>query len=582
MAISKQQPMRPALEDVIDAVNDIGDIEPYITDAVNDWLDEHPEATTTVQDDSLTTAKYQDGSVTGSKIATNAITAEKIATGAVTAAKIATGSVTAEKIANGAVGRDKLTGDAISGNNEPGFTAGSASALLGDIETASWMERTTAADGAALVDAIYGNTLVWNQLVSAPYTTAAGEVGGVSFAVSSDYVVTASGTTTGTGNFFFSQTIPLTAGHNYLLSGIDTFYDSNSSMRLRLYDGSSVVYSQLGAGSHIFTVANSGTASLFVNISESGNDIDVKVRPQLFDLTTMFGAGNEPTSVAEFEALFPASYYPYDAGSLLPVRVEGVETVATDDSWSSQLAIPASTYFPGGMRSAGSVRDELRSDAAVTRVGSVDLGTVTWEMAPTSLSGVNYFVTTDIRNLSGGIARPVNNSTVMPTKCAKYDAITANQAYLTNATGISVETSGRVTVYDPTYASSDAATFKAAMSGVMLNYELATPTTTTIDPPLPMSYRVGEGGTERVMVATGTQSSPPVFATRYPLDTTDLAESIAPRESATATTNHQVGDLIMLGWTLCKATQVIVTGENIEIGTNVTKTSVAAEIAALS
>ena len=87
---------------------------------------------------------------------------------------------------------------------------------------------------------------------------------------------------------------------------------------------------------------------------------------------------------------------------------------------------------------------------------------------------------------------------------------------------------------------------------------------------------------ERTTEADGTQSAPPVFATRYPLDPTDLAESIAPREYATATTNHQVGDLIMLGWTLCKATQVIVTGENIEIGTNVTKTSVAAEIAALS
>lgn len=57
MAISKQQPMRPALEDVIDAVNVIGDIEPYITDAVEDWLDEHPEATTTVQDGSITDAK---------------------------------------------------------------------------------------------------------------------------------------------------------------------------------------------------------------------------------------------------------------------------------------------------------------------------------------------------------------------------------------------------------------------------------------------------------------------------------------------------------------------------------------------
>lgn len=36
--------------------------------AVDEWLAEHPEATTTVQDDSLTTAKYKDGSVTPAKL----------------------------------------------------------------------------------------------------------------------------------------------------------------------------------------------------------------------------------------------------------------------------------------------------------------------------------------------------------------------------------------------------------------------------------------------------------------------------------------------------------------------------------
>ena len=36
--------------------------------AVDEWLDEHPEATTTVQDNSLTTAKYVDRSVTPAKL----------------------------------------------------------------------------------------------------------------------------------------------------------------------------------------------------------------------------------------------------------------------------------------------------------------------------------------------------------------------------------------------------------------------------------------------------------------------------------------------------------------------------------
>lgn len=39
-----------------------------VDQSVSNWLDEHPEATTTVEDGSLTTAKYQDGSVTYEKL----------------------------------------------------------------------------------------------------------------------------------------------------------------------------------------------------------------------------------------------------------------------------------------------------------------------------------------------------------------------------------------------------------------------------------------------------------------------------------------------------------------------------------
>lgn len=45
---------------------------------------------------------------------------------------------------------------------------------------------------------------------------------------------------------------------------------------------------------------------------------------QIFDLTTMFGAGNEPTSVEEFEKMFPADYYPYNEGELMSMSVNNV------------------------------------------------------------------------------------------------------------------------------------------------------------------------------------------------------------------------------------------------------------------
>jgi hypothetical protein len=46
---------------------------------------------------------------------------------------------------------------------------------------------------------------------------------------------------------------------------------------------------------------------------------DVKIKIQIFDLTAMFGSGNEPTTAEEFEKIFPADYYPYNAGERLSV-----------------------------------------------------------------------------------------------------------------------------------------------------------------------------------------------------------------------------------------------------------------------
>lgn len=41
----------------------------------------------------------------------------------------------------------------------------------------------------------------------------------------------------------------------------------------------------------------------------------------VFDLTALFGSGNEPTSVEEFEKMFPADYYPYNAGEIVSAGV---------------------------------------------------------------------------------------------------------------------------------------------------------------------------------------------------------------------------------------------------------------------
>lgn len=108
-------------------------------------------------------------------------------------------------------------------------------------------------------------------------------------------------------------------------------------------------------------------ATIYISnlITSFSNGDEVKYKDyNIFDLTTAFGAGNEPATVEEFEALFPNDYYPYDAGSMLSVDMDGIEI------GNEICEIPASTYFPEGMRGAGTAYDELTSDKAVTRIGS--------------------------------------------------------------------------------------------------------------------------------------------------------------------------------------------------------------------
>lgn len=58
-------------------------------EVITAWLDDHPEATTTVEDGAVTTAKLADGAVTTPKLADGTVTADKLANGAVTDNKLA-------------------------------------------------------------------------------------------------------------------------------------------------------------------------------------------------------------------------------------------------------------------------------------------------------------------------------------------------------------------------------------------------------------------------------------------------------------------------------------------------------------
>lgn len=70
-----------------------------------------------------------------------------------------------------------------------------------------------------------------------------------------------------------------------------------------------------------------------------------------YDLTTMFGSGNEPATVEEFEKIFPADYYPYNAGEIVSAGTEEVVEQGRnlwDEVWGVGSISPSSGNNEGG------------------------------------------------------------------------------------------------------------------------------------------------------------------------------------------------------------------------------------------
>ena len=133
------------------------------------------------------------------------------------------------------------------------------------------------------------------------------------------------------------------------------------------------------------------------------------------------------------------------------------------------------------LRSAGSARDIKLHDGTILRnVGVVDLGTLDFN-ASTSGDGVRIWqmwTTSVIANLN--IKPALNNGVVANITCSKYDTkISSNTQYShasTNDMTICISKDGYITIRDSSTESMTASQLKTYLSGVILNFELATPT----------------------------------------------------------------------------------------------------------
>lgn len=196
----------------------------------------------------------------------------------------------------------------------------------------------------AALRSLGGRTVLWQQQVQLTSSTFTLE--GVAWVRSADGTFTANGTATALSAV--NAVYQSTAGHVYLLRGCpaggsDTSYNMTVSEGFRDYGGGVV-----------FQSGYTGARYIIPRIIRGHSAANVVFRPQLFDLTLMFGAGNEPATPEAFSAIFPSAFYPYSATALRSMAAFEVRSFGADGSLLGVLKLPESLRsLPGWGWSAG-------------------------------------------------------------------------------------------------------------------------------------------------------------------------------------------------------------------------------------
>ena len=504
-----------------------------------------------------------------------------------------------------------------------------------DNENSSCYKRSTES-GEHFINELQGRSEKWNQITEPKI---AGGIRGVTTEYDeSNNTYRYHGTATATESVYLTKMFSVSAEHKYLISyphtltsGEKPYGESIGLVRHMLNEiiGDSILYYiPWNKNYAIFSTAENDNSVKIGVAANSGTTFDVTLRAfNLFDLTDIYGAGNEPTTVEQFEADVFAKYgktldeyFEYDAGSINNANVEKLDITGFnqwDEEWErgsynrstgekvasfSQIrstnkipAFPSTTYyvqcpsnkamqilcydangelimgwnagynfvganeprtfttpagtrmmafhindttynhdicinisdptkngtyepyrhaelpiniktvtgkvngegesvtiFPNGMRGVGSAYDSLIVDEdgwarkAIIRISSMDLGRQNWTLDSRFTN--NQFYTS--------VAKMLPSTNII---CSNYaTAPMAGWAQNVDKTVTAAGSSSYIIVVDSAYT--NIADFKAAMQGVELIYELATPIEYVLDEPIKMVYSSYRGGTESMVL----------------------------------------------------------------------------------
>lgn len=528
---------------------------------------------------------------------------------------------------------DKIAGKANKDGYYPEMSVGS---LVGtEVTQVEGITAIAKSTGIAKINEVRGKSLVWNQGINLSSINNFTVGGGTAVINGHDIEYTGDDSSTAKHTIITARNMSTrcNVGDVILAIGYVKFmrylpaetreYNGVRFSSIPIYAAQQtyVGVTELGVYQKSYHLAKvSGAGDALVRVGYTDEPFDVSVRNLMFfNLTKRFGAGNEPSTVEEFEALYPLPYYDYNEGEIISNKTEKLDVVGFnqwDEEWeeglisvsnglditgsgmrsknknaclpnvpyffkkaasgtsfylfwydaiqdyisagfignSSIITSPknaryfrirvdgSTTYnhdicinisdpakngtyesykhadlllnlstitgklngegdsvvvFPNGLRSAGTAYDYLIVDAdgyarrAVKVMESVDMGTQDYMMFSVSQGTMFRFA---LNNRKKGALRQEVGAI-----CSKYPVVHYTDRTDKTISGVGVY----VDIIDNSY--SDAATFKSAMSGVELVYELATPLEYVLDTPIYMCIKTEQGGVISQLPENGSE-----------------------------------------------------------------------------
>lgn len=195
---------------------------------------------------------------------------------------------------------------------------------------AAYQKEVPSGAKLASVKQIGGKTIVWNQLLNCDALKA--DLSRIYDVTNDDGIYTL--IAKGIGNRA-QQTIQVKQNHIYLMKAVTNEVDGNSVEFCPHSYGNAMAnmaqcYNKGEGWKRIYQIIKAGYTGrllfqFYLHASEYPATMQYKAGSfQVFDLTQMFGAGNEPSTVEAFEAMFPEESYSYNVGELLSASVSEV------------------------------------------------------------------------------------------------------------------------------------------------------------------------------------------------------------------------------------------------------------------